>query len=119
MSKPTLDQESRLQQQYQRLGTQNPVCLNCGESSPFCLELHHLAGRKHHDDKAIVCRNCHRKLSDQQHDHVLDSETKAQGPLAMIGLYLIGLADFLLMIVNSLREFGKQLIEEALSHVSA
>lgn len=109
MSKQPLDRGDRLEQQYRRLKTRKPVCLICGESNPFCLELHHLAGNQHHDDVAVVCRNCHRKLTDQQHDHIPPSNSEGHGPLATIGHYLLGLADFLLMIVNTLRQFGRQL----------
>jgi hypothetical protein len=95
------------------LKTRNPACLGCGELNPFCLELHHIAGQKYHDDIGIVCRNCHRKLSDEQHDHPASSASAQDGTLATIGHYLLGLADFLLMIVNALREFGKQLLGQA------
>ena len=71
MSKLPLDLNERLEKQYRRLRTRNPMCLGCGESDPFCLELHHLAGQKTHDDVGIVCRNCHRKLSNEQCDHAI------------------------------------------------
>jgi hypothetical protein len=35
-----------------------------------CLEVHHIAGRDFDNDAtAILCRNCHRKLSDDLKDH--------------------------------------------------
>jgi hypothetical protein len=110
MSKQPLDREDRLEKQYRRLKTRNPACLGCGESNPFCLELHHLAGQKNHGDVSIVCRNCHRKLSDEQHNHAVQSASAPEGMLGTIGHYLLGLADFLSMIVHALREFGRQLI---------
>lgn len=113
MSKKPPDADDRLEQQYRRLGTRNPVCLGCGELNPFCLELHHLAGQKHHDHVGITCRNCHRKTTDQQHDHIPPSATEPSGQLATIGRYLLGLADFLLMIVEALRDFGRTLIGAA------
>lgn len=109
----TLDHTDRLEQQYRRLRTREPVCVSCGESDPFCLELHHLAGRKHHDDVGIVCRNCHRKLTDQQHDHVPATVPEADGKLAAIGRYMLGLADLFAMIVNALRQFGSWLMQES------
>ena len=48
MTKRT-DSEDRRQQRLRRLGTQNPNCVACGESDPAVLELHHVAGQKHHD----------------------------------------------------------------------
>jgi len=107
------DRDDRLEKQYRRLGTREPICVACGESNPLCLELHHLAGQKHHGDTGIVCRNCHRKLTDHQHDHIPPSASVVQEQDATIGRYLLGLADLLLMIVNALRKFGKKLVGEA------
>jgi hypothetical protein len=112
MPHPPPDRGDRLEKQYRRLGTREPVCVGCGESNPFCLELHHLAGQKHQGDTGIVCRNCHRKLTDQQRDHVPPSPAKPSARSATIGRYLLGLADLLLMIANALRDFGKQLMGE-------
>lgn len=104
MKKPK-DFETRKQAAFRRLGTDNPVCV-CGESRWQCMELHHIAGQKYHDDLAIVCRNCHRVLSDQQRDHlppsIGDSST---------GRYLLGLADLFAMLAERLKEFGRYLIE--------
>jgi hypothetical protein len=76
------------------------------------LELHHIAGRRHGDDLAIVCRNCHRKLSDKQRDHVSPGLVESVAPPANIGHYLLGLADLLAMIVEALRKFGAWLIAQ-------
>jgi len=73
------DAEDRRQQQLRRLGTQNPICVGCGELDPAVLELHHIAGRKHSEDLSIVCANCHRKLSDKQRDHVPPGPTPPKG----------------------------------------
>jgi hypothetical protein len=48
--------------QLERLGTNEPGCVVCGEDDPSYLELHHIPGRKFGDELVIVCRNCHRKL---------------------------------------------------------
>ena len=113
MSKKHLDYDDRLEQQYKRLGTRNPRCRCCGEANPFCLQLHHIAGRGHHGDVEIVCANCHLKLSDKQRDHVPPGSAEPVGPLARIGHYLHGLADFLAMVAETLREFAAWLIEAA------
>lgn len=105
-----IDAEDRKQQQLRRLGTQNPRCVHCGEIDPVVLELHHIAGRKYHDDVAIVCANCHRKLSDKQRDHVSLGSSEPEGPLAKIGRYLLGLAELLARVVETLRQFGDWLI---------
>ena len=110
MNTKTLNQDHRLEQQYRRLGTRNPVCVGCGERNPFCLELHHIAGRNHHDDPSIVCRNCHRKLTNEQHDHAADT---SHSPLVTIARYLQGLCDLLAMVIQTLRDFAKCLIESS------
>ena len=104
-----LDAEDRLEQRYRKLGSRNPVCVNCGHNDPFALELHHIAGWKHHDDLVIVCRNCHRLLSDNQLDHPEDRDGQ-DTVLATIGHYLMGLADLFRMLAERLMEFGKALI---------
>lgn len=111
MTKRT-DPDDRKQQQLRRLGTQNPLCVACGETDPAVLELHHIAGWKHSDDMAIVCRNCHRKLSDKQRDHVPPGTGQPQGAFVTIGHYLLGLANLLAMIVETLRKFGDWLIKQ-------
>ncbi len=106
------DFEDRLERRYRKLGTRNPACVCCGHNDPFALELHHIAGRKHHDDLAIVCRNCHRRLSDNQLDHPEDIQ--GQHPMfATIGHYLVALAGLLRMIADAMVQFGKYLIDQA------
>lgn len=114
-----LDEEDRKQQQLRRLGTQNPCCVGCGEPDPAVLELHHIAGWKLDGDSAILCRNCHRKLSNKQRDHVPPTTAEPVGPLARIGRYLLGLADLLAMIVGALRNFGAWLVEQAMGVITS
>lgn len=102
------DYETRRQNAFRRLGTDNPICVLCPCADWRCLELHHIAGQKHHDDLSIVCRNCHKKLSDNQLDH-----PPVQEQDSIIGRYLIGLADLLAMIAERLKKFGLFLIEMA------
>ena len=113
MTRP-MDEDDRKQQRLRRLGTRIPCCLGCGETDPVVFEQHHIAGRKYSNDTTTVCLNCHRKQSDKQRDHVPPGSREPTGPLAVIGHYLLGLADFLAMIVERLREFGAWLIGEAL-----
>ena len=63
------NREERLERMLRRLGGRNPACVSCGEDDPRCLELHHPTGRKFSDDVVCICRNCHRKVSDDQKDH--------------------------------------------------
>ena len=94
----------RLERQYRRLGTRKPSCVVCGEGSPFCLELHHIAGCKHDDDLSIVCRNCHRKLSDSQKDHEAEL-----GDAPNTAFYLLGLSELLAQIAPRLKAISQSL----------
>jgi hypothetical protein len=110
MSQKPLDTTDRLEQQYRRLGTREPVCVACSESDPFCLELHHIAANAHHKDLSIVCRNCHRKLTNRQHDHAKPPIESQRDVLNTIGQYLLGLCDLLALVITTLREFAGTLI---------
>lgn len=118
-----LDHGDRLEQQFKRLGTRQPICVGCAESDPFCLELHHVAGRKHHEQLSIVCANCHKKLSAKQLSHPPQSTTPTiaagQQKMETIGRFLVGLADLLAMIVEALKGFGGWLIVESRSTSAA
>jgi hypothetical protein len=114
MSSNHPDKEDRLERHYRRVHTHEPRCVVCGETDPRCLEKHHIAGRRYDPVTALVCRNCHRKLSDDQLDHApRGQEQPVEGKLAAIALFLLGLCDFLLLIVERLREFGDWLIKKS------
>lgn len=110
--KITIEQDKRREKAFERLGTRTPRCLHCQESRGNALEAHHIAGQKFDDETMIVCRNCHRCLSDDQKDHP-KPQTEPVHVLEGIGHYLLGLADFLAMIIERFREFGHRLIELA------
>lgn len=103
--------EIRRQRSLSRLGAAAPQCSGCGESDPRCLEAHHIAGRKNHDETYPICRNCHRKLSDGQRDHppVVSSPPALR---EIVGNYLLGLADLFRVIADRLGQFGRALIAE-------
>ncbi len=105
----SVNAEKRRQQALQRLGCNDPRCVYCGESHPPCLEKHHIAGRAYHDATVIVCRNCHRKLSEKQKDH---PEQVADPPSLheRAGQLLLTLADFFESLIDVLRQFGRELI---------
>lgn len=105
------DKEARRQKRLERLGSNHPVCVICGMDDDRCLELHHIAGKAHCDDLAIVCRNCHRKLSDDQGDH--PSSAPVVSREQSIGYLLLGLADLFALLVSSLRRHGEYLIQIA------
>jgi hypothetical protein len=109
MDEKSLAKERRKQAVLERLGTNSPQCVICVEGDPRCLEKHHLPGRKFGDDLVIVCRNCHRKLSDTQKDHPLQICT----PPCLeerIAHFLHGLADLFELLIAKFREFADQLL---------
>jgi hypothetical protein len=113
MSSKHPDKEDRLEQHYRRLGTHEPRCVICGETDPRCLEKHHIAGRPYLDDTVIVCRNDHRKLSDDQLDHAPRGQEESMGQLSTIGHFILGVCDLLVLVLQRLREFGHWLINES------
>jgi len=112
MDKQELAREARKQRRLEALGTNDPICGTCGETDWRCMEMHHVAGRKHDGATVNVCRNCHRKVSDDQKDHPA-SNPAADPMLQSIGHFLLGLADLLRLAIEKLTEFGHALIERA------
>lgn len=112
------DKEIRKQRRLETLGSNNPVCVVCGENDWRCLEQHHIAGQAYGDDLCNVCRNCHRKLSDDQKDHPKQAG-KNPATLETIGHLLLGLADLFSLLVIKLRECGQYLIQTAKGMMSA
>ena len=113
MNKSKLARERRKQNRLEQLGTDRPICTLCLESDWRCLELHHISPERTTDDCGIVCRNCHRKLSDDQKDHPPMDKSGTPSMVERIGHYLLGLADFFRLLVDTLAQFGHQLIDFA------
>ena len=107
-----LAKERRKQKRLEKLGTNNPVCGICGERDWRCLEDHHVADFKRDDLTVSICRNCHRKVSDDQKDHPVFNPT-ADPTMDRIGHFLLGLADLLTLIVEQLYIFAQMLIDRA------
>lgn len=103
--------EGRKQGRLDRLETNSPRCLVCGECDDRCLEAHHIAGRVYDDETVIHCRNCHRKLSDMQKDHPAQLSKPPQ-PEEVIAHFLLGLADIFELLIRKFREFAKLLLGE-------
>jgi hypothetical protein len=112
MSDQQLKREKRRQHALERLGTNTPRCVNCGETDWRCLERDHLAGRKFDDTTVVLCRNCHRKKSDDQKDH---PEAMSSPPILLdrIGHFLLGLASYFSLFAETCLEFGHALLEYA------
>lgn len=121
MPKKHLDREDRLERHYRRLGTRDPMCVTCGKRDldhPEIFELHHI-GKRSHDDVAIECANCHRQLSERQKDHLVHGPSRPIGKMETIGHFLLGLADMLAMIVETLKAFGTWLLGQSPRRVMA
>ena len=103
------DKELRKQNRIEKLGSNKPICGTCGEKDWRCLEKHHVADYGRDDATVHICRNCHRKVSDDQKDHPA-FDPSADPQLDRIGHFLIGLADLLVLIIEKLFEFGYELI---------
>ena len=112
MNDDELRRERRKQRGLERLGTNEPICGACGERDWRVIELHHIADHGRDNATVLVCRNCHRKLSDEQKDHPA-LNPNADSLLDKIGHFLLGLAELLLVIVPKLYEFGHALIIRA------
>lgn len=114
MSEVEMQRETRRQKAFERLGTNNPICICCGATDWRYMELHHLEGKDFGKTLVRVCRNCHRRLSDMQKDHMRSTEP-GERPTSVesIGQFLQGLADLLIMLAEKLWEYGAYLIEHA------
>lgn len=112
MNDEELARERRKQRRLETLGTNEPRCGMCGECDWRVIEQHHVADHGRDDATVLVCRNCHRKVSDDQKGHPA-FDPAADSMLASIGHFLLGLADMLRIIVAKLYEFGLTLIERA------
>ncbi|MCW4463109.1 hypothetical protein OK349_15450 [Sphingomonas sp. BT-65] len=106
-----LKREARKQARLEALDSNDPACAMCGESDWRCMELHHVAGQQHDAAVVCLCRNCHRKVSDDQRDY--PPIARGDPMLDSIGRFLRGLADMLRVIVERLYAFSALLIEQA------
>lgn len=102
--------ERRRQAAFRRLGTDQPRCVGCSEDDWRCLELHEPAGRAYDDLAVVICRNCHRKLTDPG-----DNARRPPDPplLERVGQFLLGLAALFLLLATKLQDAGRDLIAGA------
>jgi hypothetical protein len=109
------DRESRLRKAYERLGTNTPRCLICGQTNPLRLELHHPAQQEYDDETIILCSSEHDDASDWQKDH----PRKIEDPpsvLEIVAHWLFGLGDLLNIAASEPQ--GAEL-KELLSYIAA
>lgn len=112
------DLERRKQQRLRKLGTQTPQCAVCGENHWECLELHHIEGQAYGSTLAIVCTNCHARLSVQQYGHPKGT-AGSDVELTTVARLLSGIADLLELVVAKIREAVSIIISQASNKVEA
>lgn len=112
------DYERRKQQRLRKLGTQTPQCGVCGYNHWECLELHHIEGQAYGSTLAIVCTNCHGRLSVRQYGHPTPS-AGSDVQLVTIARLLSGIADLLELVVAKIREAVGTLVSRASNAVGA
>jgi hypothetical protein len=110
MDKDSADLERRKQRAFQRLGTNDPRCVACGEYDWRCLELHHIAGEAYGDETVILCRNCHRKHTDPAANAAQPEDIPFLERLARL---LIGWGEHLVELGHQMIDSGKQLLQAA------
>lgn len=106
----TMKNDVKKQQALQRLGTDSPQCILCGETDYRCLERHHPAGRAYDEQTVIYCRNCHRKQSDPAENAVAPTDPPL---MERVGHFLIGLAELFLALAERFRQYGAALLDGA------
>ncbi len=119
------EESQRLEAQYRRLGTREPVCTSpdCGERNPFTLigrhpdiscyehrllrsgktshEAHHLAGQHNSDVTADVPGNDHRILSEMQRFWPEDTlRNPEHSPLLMMAASIRGWVEVMLVAIH-------------------
>lgn len=112
------DLERRKQQRLRKLRTQTPQCAVCGENHWECLELHHIEGQAYGSTLAIVCTNCHARLSVQQYGHPKAMPDSDPG-LITVARLLSGIADLLELVVAKIREAVITIASQASQKVEA
>jgi hypothetical protein len=110
MNKHDNDRERRKQRFLERMGTDHPVCVTCGETEWCTFEGHHIAGRQFDEHVEYFCANCHRLLSESQKYHP-KATSKAAGTVECAGHYCLGQADILIPAGRMAEKFGHQLLE--------
>ena len=113
MDKIGMAREARKQRRLEALGTNDPHCGTCGDTDWRVMELHHVADHDRDETTVCICRNCHRKVSDDQKDHPAFN-SQSDPMLDRIGHFLLGLADMLRLSVEKLTAFGLALIDRAM-----
>jgi len=107
---PALDKGMR--ERFRKAGFPQPKCALCSESRIWCLELDHIAGQKHDQACWPLCCNCHAERSFLQSLEA-DGCDDPKNPLEVIGRWLLGITEWLELIIDKLYQYGNFLIDLA------
>lgn len=99
--------------QLMRLGTENPVCVTCGEPNPLRLVLpkgHHVTGEKRDPRcQTPICGSCHEEAHHRARANGVTFGQR-EGPVgSRTASRLRALASFLQMVVDYLRRWADEL----------
>jgi len=102
-------QELAQRERFRKSGWPDPRCTRCGEGKIWRLELDHIAGQHHDGTCAPLCKNCHMERSFMQSLEPEGGENP-KNVFAVIGRWLLGIAEWLELIIEKLYQFGEFLI---------
>lgn len=105
-------ERDKKRRKFEAAGFEIHVCMICGEDNLFCLELDHPPGHKHADVVVLVCSNHHSRKS------AIDREAPSlsadpRDPLEIIGRWLLAMAAYFELLIETLRHWGEYLINRA------
>ena len=93
----------------QKAGFSEPRCIVCGEDRFWRLEFDHIAGQNHDATSAPLCTNCHADRTFLQSTEPKGGENP-KNVLEVIGRWLLGIAEWFELILDTLYLFGEYLI---------
>lgn len=110
---PVRDPEMR--DRFRQAGFPEPRCPICGDDRIWRLQLDHIAGDKNDDTCWPLCGNCHadRTFAQQTLEPGDADPANPKNVFEVIGRWLLGIAEWLELIVDKLWQFGKFLIDLA------
>jgi hypothetical protein len=104
--------DAGMRERFLGAGFSDPRCVVCGEGRIWRLELDHVAGQKHDKACSPLCANCHADRTFSQSLEPPGGENP-ENVFEVIGRWLLGIAQYLELLIDKLWEFGEFLIELA------